>query len=79
MLSKTTARPLCCISFGVAADGLITAPNAAEVARRIDYVMVAAPKAGGCGHPVSIEIVGNAPIDDMWGSDHYGLVADLRY
>jgi endonuclease/exonuclease/phosphatase family metal-dependent hydrolase len=50
-----------------------------DVPRRIDYMMVAAPKAYGCGQPVAASIIGNEPIDGMWGSDHYGLVADLRY
>ncbi len=50
-----------------------------DVPRRIDYVMVAAPKAGGCGQPVSVRLVGDQPVDGMWGSDHYGIAVDLRY
>ena len=50
-----------------------------DVPRRIDYVMVAAPKAHGCGHPVSARVVGDRPIDGVWGSDHDGIVVDLRY
>ncbi len=50
-----------------------------DVARRIDYAMVAAPKAGGCGHPLAARVIGDRPIGDMWGSDHYGLAVDLRY
>lgn len=46
---------------------------------RIDYVLTAAPKAHGCGHVVGVELLGDAPVDGMWGSDHLGLVADLRY
>ncbi|HEY3834304.1 MAG TPA: endonuclease/exonuclease/phosphatase family protein [Acidimicrobiia bacterium] len=50
-----------------------------DVPRRIDFIMVAAPKAGGCGHPLDVHVIGDRPIDGVWGSDHYGLVADLRY
>jgi endonuclease/exonuclease/phosphatase family metal-dependent hydrolase len=54
------------------------APNL-DLERRIDYVLVAAPKAAGCGHVLSAEVVGDRPIDGMWGSDHYGVAVDLRY
>jgi endonuclease/exonuclease/phosphatase family metal-dependent hydrolase len=48
--------------------------------RRFDYVLSAWPRAGGAGHPTRCELVGvtdgpNAP--EL--SDHYGVVADLRY
>ena len=33
MLSKTTARPLCFMSFGVAADGLMIAPSGQRLPR----------------------------------------------
>ena len=33
MSSNTTARPVCCISFGVAADGFSTAPSGARLPR----------------------------------------------
>jgi endonuclease/exonuclease/phosphatase family metal-dependent hydrolase len=46
---------------------------------RIDYILLGMPKSGGCGHPIRIERVGVQPVDGMIGSDHYGLVADLRY
>jgi endonuclease/exonuclease/phosphatase family metal-dependent hydrolase len=45
-------------------------------ARRIDYVLSAWPRAGGAGHPVRCEIVGT---DSPHPSDHYGLLAELRY
>src|SRR3954467_11609015 len=35
MSSNTTARPVCFISSGEAADGLITAPSGARLPRRI--------------------------------------------
>ncbi len=46
---------------------------------RIDYVMVGAPKGHGCGHVVDVSILGDEPIDGVYGSDHYGVVAALRY
>ncbi len=49
-----------------------------ELGRRIDYVMVR------CGvHGPTLEITGcrrafDAPVNDVWASDHFGVVADLR-
>jgi endonuclease/exonuclease/phosphatase family metal-dependent hydrolase len=50
-----------------------------EPARRIDYVFVGWPKAAGLGHPVRAALVGVDPVDGVVPSDHYGVVADLRY
>ncbi|TDC97753.1 endonuclease/exonuclease/phosphatase family protein [Actinomadura sp. 7K507] len=47
--------------------------------RRIDYVFSAWPRAGGAGHPVHCELLGARPVDDVVPSDHYGVLADLRY
>lgn len=47
--------------------------------RRIDYVFSAWPRAGGAGHPVRCELIGTEPVDGVLPSDHYGLLADLRY
>ncbi|GAA2595646.1 endonuclease/exonuclease/phosphatase family protein [Actinomadura fulvescens] len=47
--------------------------------RRIDYVFSAWPRAGGAGHPVRCELVGTEPVDGVLPSDHYGVLADLRY
>lgn len=44
-----------------------------EPSRRIDYVLVGWPKAGGAGHVVSCRV------DGRTGSDHYAVVAELRY
>ncbi|WP_326639725.1 endonuclease/exonuclease/phosphatase family protein [Nonomuraea fuscirosea] len=44
--------------------------------RRFDYVLSAWPRAGGAGHPVRCEVVGNGPDP---GSDHYAVLAELRY
>ncbi|GAA3246265.1 hypothetical protein GCM10010532_090590 [Dactylosporangium siamense] len=48
-----------------------------ELGRRIDYVMVR------CGiHGPTLDVVGcrlafDEPVDDVWASDHFGVVADL--
>lgn len=61
-------------------DGVNTEAAAElEWNRRIDYVMVGWPKEGGAGHPVRCELVGTSPTSDLWPSDHFGVLADLRY
>jgi endonuclease/exonuclease/phosphatase family metal-dependent hydrolase len=47
--------------------------------RRFDYVLSAWPRRGGAGHPVRCERLGVRDPDAMQLSDHYGVVADLRY
>jgi endonuclease/exonuclease/phosphatase family metal-dependent hydrolase len=47
--------------------------------RRIDYVFSAWPRPGGAGHPVHCEVIGTEPVDGVLPSDHYGVLADLRY
>jgi endonuclease/exonuclease/phosphatase family metal-dependent hydrolase len=47
--------------------------------RRFDYIFSAWPRQGGVGHPVSCQLLGNRPAGPEQISDHYGLVADLRY
>jgi endonuclease/exonuclease/phosphatase family metal-dependent hydrolase len=48
--------------------------------RRFDYVFSAWPRAGAAGHPVHCELLGVRPHpDDTQISDHYGVLADLRY
>lgn len=49
-----------------------------EPTRRIDYVLAGWPKAGGAGHAVGAELIGAAPIDGMYPSDHFGVVVELR-
>jgi len=47
---------------------------------RIDYVMVGWAKAGGAGHVLHARVAGDVPDDDgVVGSDHYAVVAELRY
>jgi endonuclease/exonuclease/phosphatase family metal-dependent hydrolase len=47
--------------------------------RRFDYIFSAWPRRGGVGHPVHAALLGiSSPGADQI-SDHYGLLADLRY
>ncbi|MGH9185834.1 MAG: endonuclease/exonuclease/phosphatase family protein [Acidimicrobiales bacterium] len=55
------------------------APRDLEPARRIDYVLAGWPKQGERGHVVSCRVIGTEPVDGVFPSDHYGLVAELRY
>ena len=47
--------------------------------RRMDYVLSAWPRRGGAGHPVRCERLGVLPAGQPQLSDHYGVLADLRY
>ncbi|WP_433136390.1 endonuclease/exonuclease/phosphatase family protein [Actinomadura nitritigenes] len=47
--------------------------------RRIDHIFSAWPRAGGAGHPVHCALLGVEPVDGVVASDHYGVLADLRY
>jgi endonuclease/exonuclease/phosphatase family metal-dependent hydrolase len=47
--------------------------------RRFDYVLSAWPRLGAVGHPTHCELIGVVPPDQLQMSDHYGVVADLRY
>ena len=49
-----------------------------EQDRRIDYVLTGWRRDDGSGAPVSSRIVGDEPVDGVWPSDHYGVVAELR-
>jgi hypothetical protein len=50
-----------------------------DLDRRIDHILVGAPKANGCGHPVATWLAGDSPVDAMFGSDHFAVVTELRY
>ena len=51
-----------------------------EWERRIDFIFAGWPKAGGAGMPVRCDLLGDEPTPEgVWGSDHLGLVAELRY
>lgn len=47
--------------------------------RRFDYVMSAWPRLGAVGHPTHCELLGVLPPDEPQLSDHYGVLAELRY
>ena len=50
-----------------------------EPDRRIDYVLVGWPKAGGAGHVTRCTVECAEPVDDVVPSDHLGVLAELRY
>ena len=59
-------------------------PNAAPLLLpnlRWDYILVRWPsgRPGGVGHPVRAEVVGVHERNGLVPSDHYAVVADLRY
>ncbi len=47
--------------------------------RRFDYIFSAWPRLGGAGHPTRCALLGVRPPGELQLSDHYGVVADLRY
>lgn len=57
-------------------------PNVAETFepdRRIDYIFVGWPQPDGLGYVTKCQIVGDQPVDGVWPSDHFALLAELRY
>lgn len=50
-----------------------------EPDRRIDYIFAGHPNARGRGHIADVEIIGNAPVLGVWPSDHFGVMAKVRY
>jgi len=56
-----------------------------EASRRIDYIFSGFPKQGGAGNAIRCEVIGVDAIDTgletgpIVPSDHYGVLADLRY
>jgi len=49
-----------------------------EPSRRIDYVFVRGPGRHLCGEPLSAELCLAAPVDGVWPSDHFGVVAEIH-
>jgi endonuclease/exonuclease/phosphatase family metal-dependent hydrolase len=47
--------------------------------RRFDYILSAWPRLGGIGHPTHCALLGVRPPEEAQLSDHYGVLADLRY
>jgi endonuclease/exonuclease/phosphatase family metal-dependent hydrolase len=50
-----------------------------EQNRRIDYVLVGWPKDRGAGHVVAAAVEAVDPVDGVHPSDHYAVLAELRY
>jgi endonuclease/exonuclease/phosphatase family metal-dependent hydrolase len=50
---------------------------ATAVSRRIDYVLVRAGRHGALLQVLGCERLLDEPVDGVWASDHYGVVADL--
>lgn len=55
------------------------AARALEPDRRIDYVLVGWPHAGGRGHVLRAEVLATEPRDGVHASDHAAVLAELRY
>ena len=73
-------------SVGGGHEGGVTWDNANPYAlvhfepdRRLDFIFVGLPKARGAGHIVNCHVTGNQPVNGVWPSDHYAVVAELRY
>ena len=61
-----------------AENPLVTAGEVATaVSRRIDYVLVRAGHHGPLLEVLSCDRLLDQPVDGVWASDHYGVVADL--
>lgn len=50
-----------------------------EPDRRIDYVLVGYPRDAGIGQVVRAGLIGTERVGGVWPSDHFGVVADLRF
>jgi hypothetical protein len=50
-----------------------------EPDRRIDYVFVGYPRPGGAGHVTAARVEAVEPVDGVHPSDHYAMLAELRY
>ena len=50
---------------------------ATAVSRRIDYVLVRAGRHGPLLQVMNCERLLAGPVDSVWASDHYGVIADL--
>ena len=49
-----------------------------EVDRRIDYIFVGKPTSKGLGHPIKSLLVGTSPKDNIYPSDHFGIMTYLE-
>jgi endonuclease/exonuclease/phosphatase family metal-dependent hydrolase len=49
-----------------------------EASRRIDYVYVRGPDRALRGEPLSCRVVLDQPVDGVWPSDHFGVLAEIQ-
>lgn len=49
-----------------------------EQERRIDYVLTGWRRNDGRGAPRACRVVGDEPVDGVWPSDHFGVLAELE-
>jgi endonuclease/exonuclease/phosphatase family metal-dependent hydrolase len=49
-----------------------------ERGRRIDYIMIRSRAHGPTLDVADCRLIFDQPLDDVWASDHYGLLADLQ-
>ncbi len=49
-----------------------------EPERRLDYVFSGFHGPAGGGRPVACRVVADAPVEGVWPSDHFGVLADLQ-
>jgi endonuclease/exonuclease/phosphatase family metal-dependent hydrolase len=52
--------------------------HALETGRRIDYIMVRSRSHGATLEVTDSRLVFDTPVDGVWASDHFGVVADMR-
>ena len=52
---------------------------ALEPDRRIDYIFVGRPGKRGAGQVIDCRLAGNEPVSGLWPSDHFAVLAELRY
>jgi endonuclease/exonuclease/phosphatase family metal-dependent hydrolase len=50
----------------------------AEPDRRLDYVFSGFHGRSAAGRPLACRVVADAPVDGVWPSDHFGVLADLH-
>ena len=49
-----------------------------EIDRRIDYIFVSNPTLKGLGHPIKSILVGTSPKNNIYPSDHFGIMTYLE-
>jgi endonuclease/exonuclease/phosphatase family metal-dependent hydrolase len=49
-----------------------------EQSRRIDYIFVRAGESGPSLEIAACDLLFDEPVDGVWASDHFGLVAELK-